>query len=247
MAEPIQCVLFDLGETLVHYGHADTLRMFKAGTKLTYEYLRDRGYRLPPFRRYFMRQLLAIRLLYLLSNLIRRDFNAAEALTRGHAKMGIQITPEQGLELAWLFYRPLSETAATDPEAREVLEELRNKGLRLGLVSNTFLPPETLDRHLEREGLLEYLPMRVYSSATRYRKPDRRIFEAARQQIGVHAEAILFVGDSPGPDVRGANRAGMVSVLKDPTGRYDGRRVRPAYRIRRLRELPALVLAHGRA
>ena len=48
----------------------------------------------------------------------------------------------------------------------------------------------------------------------------------------------MFVGDSPRADIYGASRIGMVTVLKDPYGRYSGAlRCNPDHRIRRILEL----------
>ena len=65
------------------------------------------------------------------------------------------------------------------------------------------------------------------------------------RRLGLQAREVIFVGDSPKSDIQGANRVEMISVLKDPAGRYDDSPIRPAYRIRRLRELTELVERHG--
>ena len=51
----------------------------------------------------------------------------------------------------------------------------------------------------------------------------------------------MFVGDSPKADIRGANRAGMVSVLKDPDNRHGSSRIQPCHRIRSITELADIV------
>ena len=89
--------------------------------------------------------------------------------------------------------------------------------------------------------MLELFPIRVYSCDVRFRKPDRRIFQIALRRGNLQAEQTVFVGDSPRADVRGANRAGLISVLKDPMGRYDRSSIRPAHHVRRITELAAIV------
>lgn len=57
----------------------------------------------------------------------------------------------------------------------------------------------------------------------------------------------MFVGDSPVADIAGASRVGMVSVLKDPAGRYATGPVRADHTISRLSELPAILAGYDGA
>ena len=102
-----------------------------------------------------------------------------------------------------------------------------------------------LDRHLACENLLELLPIRVYSCDVGCRKPNRRIFQVALKKADLTSEQTIFVGDSHWADIRGANRAGLTSVLKDPLGRHQDKRIKPHHRIRSLLELPDIVLGYN--
>ena len=87
-------------------------------------------------------------------------------------------------------------------------------GLKLGLLSNTFVPASCLDRHLAQLGLLEFLPIRLYSYQYPFRKPDPRIFRLAAERLGERAEQILYVGDRIDWDILPALKAGMHVALK---------------------------------
>lgn len=238
---PLQGILFDLGDTVLDFGPVDTLDLFEAGARLTYEYLHRLEQPLPHFGIYHKRQFRAIRWAYAKSRLTNREFNALELLGTLGEKMGHRLTPEQSEELAWLWYQPLYRQATLEPGLVDVLRRLRDRGLQLAIVSNTFIPGSALDRHLREVELLEFFPVRVYSCDVRYRKPHGRIFRHALDALGLRAEEVMFVGDSLPADIRGAHRQGMVAVLKDPTGRRRHRRIEPDYRIRSLAELPAIV------
>jgi HAD superfamily hydrolase (TIGR01509 family) len=238
-------ILFDLGDTLLNFGKVDALDLFKQGAVLAYDYLTSLRKPLVPFPKFYRRQMWAIRWAYFKSRLTRREFNSLDLLGRISDAMGHQLTNDQTLELAWQFYVPLRNKATVEPGTRELLEDFRRQGLTLGLVSNTFLPPEVLDRHLEQANLLDLLPHRVYSSAVIHRKPQPEIFHIALSQTGLEAGQTLFVGDSPHADVVGANRNGLISVLKDPTGRHKRTRSNPAHRIARLEELRAVVAGYA--
>ena len=93
-----------------------------------------------------------------------------------------------------------------------LLEALRERGLKLGLVSNAFDPGWLLHRDLEQMGLAERLDFSVFSSEIGKRKPHPAIFEHALAALGVEPRRALFVGDRLYEDVRGAAEVGMTTV-----------------------------------
>jgi len=108
-----------------------------------------------------------------------------------------------------------AEHAAWGPARRlgadthALLESLRDRGLKLGLVSNAFDPGWLLHRDLEQMGLAERLDFSVFSSEVGVRKPDPRIFKCALEALGVEPGRALFVGDRLYEDIRGAAELGM--------------------------------------
>jgi HAD superfamily hydrolase (TIGR01549 family) len=237
MARKIQGILFDLGDTLLDFGKVDVLGKFEAGANLAYQYLSELRLPLPSFASFYRRQLWAFRWNYFKSRFTRREFNTLDILGKSCMEMGHDVSHEQMLELAWRFYRPLASQASAEEGTRELLAELAAGGLRLGLVSNTFVPGQTLDRHLAEAKLLDLLPVRVYSCDAIHRKPSPEIFRLALGQAQLEPEQTLFVGDSLEADILGANQAGMISVLKDPQDRHRHSKIQPRHRIRRLAEL----------
>src|SRR5919198_1393789 len=71
------------------------------------------------------------------------------------------------------------------PTTHGLLEALRERGLKLGLVSNAIDPPWLLHRDLEQLGVAERLDVAVFSSEVGWRKPHPAIFEAALSRLGV--------------------------------------------------------------
>jgi putative hydrolase of the HAD superfamily len=94
-----------------------------------------------------------------------------------------------------------------------LLDSLRDRGLKLGLVSNVFDPPALLHEDLAQMGLAERLDTAVFSSEVGRRKPDPLIFETALERLEVEPGRALFVGDRRYEDVRGASELGMRTVL----------------------------------
>jgi len=102
------------------------------------------------------------------------------------------------------------------PETVEVLEELKRRGVKIGVISNFDDRIYSVMRSL---GILSYFDAITISSETGYSKPDRRIFDAAIGALNEPASKILVVGDSLSDDVEAATRAGLSAVLLDRSGR----------------------------
>jgi putative hydrolase of the HAD superfamily len=108
---------------------------------------------------------------------------------------------------AWAPARELA------PTTHALLEALRARGLKLGLVSNAIDPPWLMHRDLEREGIAERIDAAVFSSEVGWRKPHPAIFERALALLGgVDPKRTLFVGDSLANDVAGARALGMTTA-----------------------------------
>jgi len=241
MDGPIRGILFDLGDTLIDFAHVSMTAAFKQGARLGYAYLEGLGKSVPPFAAFHRRQLWAIRWNYVKAHLVAREFNSLDLMVGFAEKWGYELSDAERLELAWRFYTPLSEAATVVPGAKQALTTLAGEGIRIGLISNTFLPASVLDRHLDITGLGELIDTRIYSSDVRYRKPHIRIFQIALERIGLDAGRTMFVGDSPRADIFGANRAGMTTVLRDHPRRRRWTRTAPDHRLVEMTELPQIV------
>jgi FMN phosphatase YigB (HAD superfamily) len=108
-------------------------------------------------------------------------------------------------------------------------------------LSNTFISAGSLDRQLGQLGMLEFFPYRLYSYQFEYRKPDRRIFEAAIAKIGEPAQNILFVGDRLGVDIWPALKAGMRAAIKSAYTNVGRNVPEGVIKIERIAELPAII------
>jgi putative hydrolase of the HAD superfamily len=123
----------------------------------------------------------------------------------------LEAPPPSRFAAAELFHR-FGSAAAWEvyPEVPEVLDALRARGLRLGVISNWDTRLPELLRQLDLARRLDVL---AYSSAVGVEKPDSRIFRRALRELGVEPRAALHVGDSRLEDLEGAIAAGMRALL----------------------------------
>jgi putative hydrolase of the HAD superfamily len=96
-----------------------------------------------------------------------------------------------------------------------VLADLRGRGLKLGLLSNTARDLERFVAHhaLDVDAVLT-------SRAHGKTKPHQAIFRRILELLGVAADEAVMVGDSIEDDIDGARAVGMRAVLLDRDGRH---------------------------
>ena len=237
----IKAVLFDLGETVLNFGKIKATRLFRQGARLSYDFLKNRGQPVGHFEYYCWRNLIALRIRHIFSNIIKNDFNSSLLLRGIGIKRGIRLDGDQWRNFAWLWYEPLAKIATVEPTIKETFIKLKALGLKLGILSNTFISGHSLERQLEQIGILEFFTMRMYSYEFDFRKPDLRIFRIAAERIGEAAGNILYVGDRIDMDIEPALKVGMQPVLKAAYTNTGKKVPEAAWKITNLSELPSLI------
>lgn len=237
----IDAVLFDLGETILNFGKVNTSKLFGQGAKLTYNYLQSLSQPVGDFKKYSRKNLSAIRWKYWVSLFTGKDFNALDLLKKIGVACGFNLDEQQWRQLIWLWYEPLSKVAAVESDIKQTFVRLKNQGLKLGILSNTFINASALEKQLEQFGLLDFFDIRLYSYRFGFRKPNPGIFRFAAEQINSPCENIMFVGDRIDKDIRPALRLGMTAVLKKAYTNHRKRLPKGACMVQNLSELPVLI------
>lgn len=217
MAGTIRAVLFDLDGTL--HDRAETVRRYLAGH--VQRFVLPAGYA----ERWAELDDLGYRPKHEVFALLVQEFDLTH-------------DPE-GLLADWYAHSKLGPQLM--PGTREVLAELRTRGMRLGLVSNG--RREGQRATLAGLGLEDAFDTVLISEEVGFGKPDPRIYALALEQLGLPPEAVLFVGDSPVNDVAGPQAAGMRAALF-PGGHLLSSHIRPDWRLSDLRGVLALLAAH---
>ncbi|MDX9801375.1 MAG: HAD family hydrolase [Spirochaetia bacterium] len=97
-------------------------------------------------------------------------------------------------------------------EAAPLVKTLKERGYRVGLISNTVSPTMVPDE-LKAAGFFDDLEVVVMSSVERLRKPDPAIFRLACKRAGVAPEKCVYIGDAPNRDVEGPRKAGFAGII----------------------------------
>lgn len=157
---------------------------------------------------------------------LRRVYHSLMREQASHAVEGFLLDAVFEQLLVEFKVEPLAENLARFGAAfrRESTVALRKKdysdalltllavsGYKIGMVSNT---EALLTAHdLEVLRLPDVFDSLVLSSAVGVKKPDRRIFEIALDELGVQPEQAVFIGNSYQDDALGARDAGLKAIF----------------------------------
>ncbi len=122
---------------------------------------------------------------------------------------GVQPTEE----LLLTHFETWTPHTHTDPAVPGLFHALRERGIKIGVLSNTIWTREWHERVFARDDVLGLLDGAVYSSEIPWTKPHAEAFQAAMDAVGATDPAsCVFVGDRPYDDIHGAKSAGLRAV-----------------------------------
>lgn len=237
----IKGLLFDLGETLINFGPLNTPELFRESAGRSYQFLKDHNQPIKSYRHHFWYNIIGLRSRIWWSDFTGNDFDALKVLKRKGIKRGYNLTGQQWQEYHFCWYEPLMSKACSEPDIADTLSRLHESGLKLGIISNSFVHSSALDKHLESIGILRFFDTRLYSCNFSFRKPDKRIFLSAAQQIGLDNSEIAYIGDRIEKDINGSRNAGMMPILKNAFTNDNKRCPEGIIRIDKISELPEII------
>lgn len=113
-----------------------------------------------------------------------------------------------------VFFEPEVRVSRLYPGARETLQAVAARGLRLGLISNASSHQLILDI-TRKLGIADYFNPLVTSAGFGRPKPHPSIFAHVLDAWGLPPVGVVMIGDTLGADILGANTVGLRSILID--------------------------------
>ncbi|HZW03502.1 MAG TPA: HAD family hydrolase [Anaerolineaceae bacterium] len=237
-------ILFDLGNTLI-YSEAPWPQTFTQSIQALTASLRDNGVRFDEavFKREFERRMIAY---YDERDTEFIEYTTAYVLTNLLQESRVTL-PGNGVvkEAVRAMYAVSQAGWQPEADALPMLETLRSRGYRLGLISNA---PDADDVAVlvDKAGVRQFFEIILVSASFGRRKPHPAIFQQALDYFGVRPQNAVMVGDTLGADIVGANQLGMASVWITRRAGTPGNRdhldtIQPTATIKTLAELPGLL------
>jgi putative hydrolase of the HAD superfamily len=143
---------------------------------------------------------------------------------------------ELAMKMCRCFMKPIFARGRCYEDTMLALSELRSRGFKTGIVSNTsWGSPAVLWREeIDRLGLGQMVDAAIFCRDVGWRKPARQIFEFALRKLNATPQNCVFVGDNPKWDLLGPRALGITAILIDRQGTVQEAAEKP---IKSLREL----------
>jgi len=218
LTRPIEAVIFDLDDTLLDWsGREESWQeVTRPLLENVYHYLVQSGHPLDDPEHFFE---LVHRHIEGVWEEAKKDWSGAsfgDALLLACEDAGLNTARLDLDELMRVYnWQPMPGVELYE-DAFCVLDTLRDRGYRIGLITNSFYPMWMRDVELRHYNLLDYFDARITSGDSGYMKPHPAIYRRILDLLDVPAARAVFVGDRPENDIAGANEAGLISILIDP-------------------------------
>lgn len=160
-------------------------------------------------------------------------------------EQGIDTTSPEYFKALDAYLKAWEPNTWTDPEALPLLEELKGRGIKLAVLSNTMWPRRFHESVLERDGILHLFDYLLFTSETVAAKPHRSVFTDVLYNLDTLPEETAFVGDRLFDDIHGAQEVGMKGIWiphsNIPASQSTDLGITPDATIQRLSEISFLV------
>lgn len=143
-----------------------------------------------------------------------REHHRSATLDQVFRQVGIDPADPRHEQALAAYHRWWEPHTRTDPDVPALLSGLRERGIKVGVLSNTLWTGDFHREVFRRDGVLDLIDGAVYSSEIPWTKPHPEAFRAAMAAVGAtDPAACVYVGDRPFEDVHGAKGVGMRAVL----------------------------------
>ena len=241
----IKAVIFDLGYTLINFS-GDLSEVSKLSYSILTDQLIENGCDLD--RNAFTERFRELMQHYYAQREIDMlEFPVHRIVNRALEEFGQSCADEEQITTAMhKMYEVTEQHWQLEADTIDTLTRLHDSGFQLGLITNAS-DAWDVNNLIDNNHLREYFSIVLISAEEGIRKPDRRIFEKAAQQLQLDFTQMVMVGDTLNADILGAKKCGMKTVWisrRAEDSRYQ-LRVRPELaadaEIHDLSELPNVI------
>jgi len=149
------------------------------------------------------------------------------------------ITPPSVEDLTDFWYTTYPKCAQAMKGAYNVLETLKTRGFKLGLITNGTERAQM--GKIERLDFQAYFDTLIISETAGIKKPDPEIFNMALTDLNLKASETYYVGDHPINDIAGAEALGMTGIWLSGHLPWPENTPAPKHQINRLVQLLHLI------
>jgi HAD superfamily hydrolase (TIGR01509 family) len=241
----IEAVIFDLGGTLLEYsgGYDSWPELEAPGFGAAHEHLSGAGIKLPNLDEFQRAGFDLLPRRWQMATSGVRNLTVPSLLNELILSFNSTLPSDELVYEAASKYQAAVCAGVTPlPHGFQTISTLKRRGYKLALVSNTMFSGAMHIADLKKFDMDSFFEAMVFSSDVNKWKPDPAPFQHVLEIVDLDPSRAVFVGDDPGADVVGGQRAGLFTIHYPSSQRFsypDG--FNPDATISGLNELPSLM------
>lgn len=210
----VRGIIFDLGYTLIDYKETGWPEIKQSALQSGYSKLKVDNICLPDFDKFVSMYLAKKEEFRERAYEAMLGWNIIDVVKELFDEFKFKDSAKYSQIFVETIYEIERKQMIVDKSISQILKELKDKTYKIGIISNSIYPAFLHENDMERFGWNKYFDFQIYSSECTYRKPHSSIFEAGIKKMKLPAGKIIYVGDRYRLDALGAQKAGLIPVLK---------------------------------
>ena len=241
MMKGSRVIFFDMGNTLLHFHSGKTDEEKDAiGINHLTNFLKQYNCQVESkdVKRYFFdvwQETTALR------KINHTEYAVEDYLNGFLKKYDVELDLHMCIKALDIFYTEYRNNVWIEADIHQTLESIKQKGYRIGVISNSRLYDEVMINCFKKVGLDKYIDMFTFSYYLKICKPKNQLFEIALDRMKVNPEDAIMVGDNLQSDIEPAQKLGLAGIWFNKSLTLNDTGIKPDNEISKLKELIELL------
>ncbi|MCQ4923608.1 HAD-IIIA family hydrolase [Tissierella carlieri] len=237
MTKSSKVIFFDMGNTLLHFhfGKTDEEKDI-IGIKHLTNFLKqyNRQVEFNDVKKHFFDEWQKVMPLRKINH---TEYAVEDYLNGFLKKYDIELDLDMCIKALDIFYTEYRNDVWTEENIHHTLENIKQKGYRIGVISNSRLYDEVMINCFKKVGLAKYIDVFTFSYYLKISKPQKQVFEIALDRMKVNPEDAIMVGDNLKSDIEPAQKLGLTGIWFNKNLTLNDTDIKPDNEIFKLKEL----------
>ncbi|CAK7027515.1 HAD family hydrolase [Tissierella carlieri] len=237
MTKSSKVIFFDMGNTLLHFhfGKTDEEKDI-IGIKHLTNFLKqyNRQVEFNDVKKHFFDEWQKVMPLRKINH---TEYAVEDYLNGFLKKYDIELDLDMCIKALDIFYTEYRNDVWTEENIHHILENIKQKGYRIGVISNSRLYDEVMINCFKKVGLAKYIDVFTFSYYLKISKPQKQVFEIALDRMKVNPEDAIMVGDNLKSDIEPAQKLGLTGIWFNKNLTLNDTDIKPDNEIFKLKEL----------
>lgn len=241
MKNNLKTVFFDMGNTLLHFHHGKSdNEKDTSGINYLTNFLQeiDPRIQLDDVRKNFFERWQKVMPLRKVNHI---EYPVEDFLNDFMKKYQVNLGLDMCIKAIDVFYTEYRNNVWTEEKIHQTLDSIRNKGYKIGIISNASLYDEVMINCFKKVRLDKYIDTYIFSYYLKMGKPKKEIFKVALKRMNVNPNEAVMVGDNLLSDIKPAQDLGLTGVWFNKNQISNDIGIKPSFEIALLKELRDLL------